>query len=356
MNYDIIHFEALGKEAEHLKTETIKAQENNLLPKNLNYLITEKNLQTYLEEYPDTKLPNIITTKTHSILPLDYLIGEKKSVITRSAGYDHFEHLQNKINLTSLREYCVDAVAQTAIKFVYVTCGKLNEYMSKTKSFERNNISSFIEINKNRIATVFGVGKIGKKVYELLEINGFSTQAVDTREDEIKKEYGDIFNFVTKEKAMKNSDVIINVMNLTKNPDSKFYNVGYFSDIEFLMAKKGLIFINVTRGEIAPESILLKYYKESILSGIALDVFSNESIFSKFLKNEVKTQNEDLKAAKEIEEKALALSENFYVQPHQGFNSDLASIAKAKETIKHLCAWYKNNKEKFDEQLPYYKG
>ena len=26
MNYDIIHFEALGKEAEHLKTETIKAQ------------------------------------------------------------------------------------------------------------------------------------------------------------------------------------------------------------------------------------------------------------------------------------------------------------------------------------------
>jgi len=87
-----------------------------------------------------------------------------------------------------------------------------------------------------------------------------------------------------------------------------------------------------------------------------LDVFSNESIFSKFLKNEVKTQNEDLKAAKEIEEKALALSENFYVQPHQGFNSDLASIAKAKETIKHLCAWYKNNKEKFDEQLPYYKG
>ena len=168
-----------------------------------------------------------------------------------------------------------------------------------------------------------------------MEINGFSTQAVDIREDELKKEYGNFFNFVTKERAMKNSDVIINVMNLTKNPDSKFYNVDYFSDIEFLTAKKGLIFINVTRGEIAPESILLKYYKEGTLSGIALDVFSNESIFSKFLKNEIETQNENLKAAKEIEEKALALSENFYVQPHQGFNSDLASVSKAKETIKH---------------------
>ena len=31
-------------------------------------------------------------------------------------------------------------------------------------------------------------------------------------------------------------------------------------------------------------------------------------------------------------------------------------INKAKETIKHLCAWYKNNKKKFDEQLPYYIG
>ena len=105
--------------------------------------------------------------------------------------------------MTSLREYCVEAVAQTAIKFVYATCGKLNEYTSKTKNFERNNISSFIEINKNRVATVFGVGKIGKKIYELLEINGFSAQAVDIREDELKKEFGDIFNFVTKEKAMK---------------------------------------------------------------------------------------------------------------------------------------------------------
>jgi len=44
------------------------------------------------------------------------------------------------------------------------------------------------------------------------------------------------------------------------------------------------------------------------------------------------------------------------VQPHQGFNSDLAAIAKAREAVNHICEWYKNDKENFNEQLPYYEG
>lgn len=355
MNYDIIHFEALGEEAIHLKNETIKAKEAGLLPKDFNFFITSENLQNFLSKNKDFILPEIITTKTHSIIPENYLLGKKKSIITRSAGYDHFEELQNIINLASLREYCVEAVAQTAIKFLYATCGKLNEYTRKTALFERNNISSFIELGKNRVATVFGLGKIGIHIYNLLEANELTVQAVDLRENELKKEYSENINFVSKEAALKNSDIIINVMNLNKFPDSKFYNIEYFSDKEFSMAKKGVIFINMSRGDIAPERILLKYYKKKIISGIALDVFSNELLFSKLLRNEISTDDENLKAAKEIQEKALSLEENFYVQPHQGFNSDLAALSKARETVKHICNWYKNDKKRFDEQLPYYE-
>ncbi|WP_022819507.1 NAD(P)-dependent oxidoreductase [Fusobacterium russii] len=354
MNYDIIHFEALGEEAIHLKEETIKAIKMGLLPENFTFFITSENLQNFLLKNENFILPKIITTKTHSIIPKDYLLGEKKSIITRSAGYDHFEDLQNIVNLASLREYCAEAVAQTAIKFVYATCGKLNEYTRKTALFERNDISSFIELGKNRIATVFGLGKIGIHIYNLLEANGLTVQAVDLREDKLKNEYGKEINFVSKEKALKNSDIIINIMNLNKFPDSKFYNVGYFSDNEFSIAKKGVVFINMSRGSIAPESILLKYYRKKIISGIGLDVFSNELAFSKFLRKEIDTEDKDLLAAKEIQEKALSLEENFYVQPHQGFNSDLAALSKAKETVKHICNWYKNNKKNFDEQLPYY--
>lgn len=353
MKYDIIHFEALGEEAKHLEEEMIKAQEKGLLPKEFTYEITPDNLQVYMEKNPETILPEIITTKTHSKLPEDYLAGTKKSVITRSAGYDHFEHLQNVINLASLREYCVNAVAQTGIKFVYAITGRLNEYNQNTATFERNKTTSFMELQEKRIATVFGVGKIGKRAYEILEGNGLTVQAVDIREEELKELYKGSVKFVSKEEAMKTSDIIFNTMNLTRNPNSRFYNVNYFSEDAFKDSKDGIVFVNVTRGDIAPESTLLKLYKEGKISGIGLDVFTDEATFSKIVNGENPILPDHI-AAKEIVEGALNHTENFYVQPHQGFNSDLAAIAKAEEAIKHVCVWYKNNKEKFDEQLPYY--
>lgn len=354
MKYDIIHFEALGEEAKHLKSETLKAIENNFLPKDLKYLIVPETIQEFLGKNTDVVLPEIITIKTHSILPTEYLNGRKKSIITRSAGYDHLEYLQDKMNIASLREYCVNAVAQTAIKFLYAACGHLNEYSKKAKTFERNDVTSFMEMSKTRVATVFGVGKIGKKVYDLLKANDLQVKAVDFREEDLKKIYGNEMEFISKEEAIKISDIIVNVMNLTTNKNSPLYNVNYFSDEFFSEVKEGLIFINVTRGDIAPEKTLLTFYKKGVISGIGLDVFSDEDEFSNLLRNNKEVSDDNLKAAKEIVDKALKLEENFYVQPHQGFNSDLAVRNKAMETIKHLCNWYKNKKQNFDEQLPYY--
>lgn len=357
ITYDVMHFEALGAESEHLDEETKNAQREGKLPKDLKYFITPDNLQDYLKKNPETVLPDIITTKTHSVLPADYLTGKKKSIITRSAGYDHFEQLSGTANITSLREYCVNAVAQTAIKFLYATAGYLNHYTTNTITFERNKSISFMELNQNRTATVFGVGKIGKRVYELLEANGLKAQAVDIRQEELHSLYHHSVNFVTKEEALRSSDIMINVMNLTRIPESRFYNVNYFSKDYLSRAKKGLIFINVTRGDIAPESTLMELYDAGIISGIGVDVFSDEEGFSKALNGKGPFEgNEDRVAAKKMLDRALDRSANIYVQPHQGFNSDVAASAKAKETIKHLIAWYGNQKERFDEQLPYYKG
>ncbi|MDR1834318.1 MAG: hydroxyacid dehydrogenase [Fusobacteriaceae bacterium] len=354
--YDIIHFEALGAEAGHLEEETKKALAKGLLPGDLTYLIVPEDLQTCLKARPDLVLPDIITTKTHSVLPEDYLKGKKKSVVTRSAGYDHFEHLAAVINLASLREYCVNAVAQTAVKFLYAEAGMLNEYTNNTLTFERNRATSFVELGKHLIATVFGCGKIGKRTYELLEGNGLTVQAVDVRREELSTLYGDGVKFVTKEEAIATSDILVNTMNLTKNPQSRFYNAGYFSEDYLSAARKKLFFINVTRGEIAPEAGLLKLYDAGKLLGIGLDVFSREAVFSEGLKENTAFDDPDNIAAREILNRAINRSANFYVQPHQGFNSDLAAIAKAEEAVKHLCAWYGNGKEKFDEQLPYYEG
>ena len=62
----------------------------------------------------------------------------------------------------------------------------------------------------------------------------------------------------------------------------------------------------------------------------------------------------DVLAARGLVEKSIERNSNIYVQPHQGFNSDIAAQAKAVEAIKHVAAWYRNGGQCFDEQLPYY--
>ncbi len=352
--YDIIHFEALGPEAEHLKEETAKARRNGQLPEDFKYLMTPSNVQDFLKENPGTDLPEIITTKTHSILPEAYFRESKKSVITRSAGYDHFEHLAERANITSLREYCVNAVAQTAMKFLYATAGELNHYTKNTETFERNNARAFMELDKHRILTVFGVGKIGKGIYELAGLNGLTVQGVDIRQEYLNDLYQGTVRFVSREEAIGSSHIIVNAMNLTRNEKSTFYNVGYFSKEYFSKAKDGVIFINVTRGEIAPESGLLELYTSGKIKGIGLDVFTDESRFAKLLVDNDAAATGDHRAAKTLVKKSIERSANIYVQPHQGFNSDIATGTKASEAMKHVIAWYKNKGKRFDDQLPYY--
>jgi D-lactate dehydrogenase len=353
--YDIIHFEALGAEAKHLEEETIRGQRENHLSKDLRSLVVPDTVQDFLKKNPDAVLPDIITTKTHSVLPRDYLSGTKKNIVTRSAGYDHFEHLTDVANFASLREYCVAAVAQTAMKFLYATAGYLNHYTENTRTFERNKSISFIELTSDKVATVFGLGKIGKKTYDLLAGNGLTTQGVDVRQNELDTLYNHGVKFVSKEEAIESSDIIVNTMNLTKTTGSRFFNVNYFPKEYLSQAKTGLLFINVTRGEIAPESVLLELYDKKIIAGIGVDVFSEENIFSKIVNGQVPEKADHI-AAMEMLERSCSRSANIYIQPHQAFNSDLAAINKAREAIRHVIAWYKNDKKRFDEQLPYYKG
>jgi D-lactate dehydrogenase len=347
--YDIIHFEALGEEAEHLQKATEQEQRNKALPRDWKSLIVPDTIQDFLEKNPGVALPAIVTIKTHSLLPPDYLTGVKKSIVTRTSGYDHCEHLIDTLNIATLRVYCIEAVAQTAIKFLYAAAGFLNHYTENARTFERNRSRSFIELTSDRIATVFGAGKIGKKICDLLRGNGLTAQHVDigrTGTDERG------IRFVSKEEAIQNSDIIVNTMPLAREPGSKFYNVNYFSKDYLSQAKPGLIFINVTRGEIAPEAVLMELYDKKILAGIGVDVFSEENTFQKVL-NGQPPETADHLAAKDMVERALNRSANIYVQPHQAFNSDIAAINKAYETLRHVVAWYKNNKENFDVQLPY---
>ena len=113
-------------------------------------------------------------------------------------------------------------------------------------------------------------------------------------------------------------------------------------------------FVNVTRGEIAPEGELLKVWENGNLFGIGLDVFSGEAGLTKVLRGEKEPETENEKAGAFFIRSAIDRTANIYVQPHQAFNSDVAALCKAEETIRHLEAYYRNGQKCFDSQLPYY--
>lgn len=351
--YDVIHFEALGPEAAHLRSETAAAVRRGELPRGLRCLLTPDAAQEYLRKNPRAELPALVTIKTHSSLPDGYFAGARKSVITRSAGYDHVEDRARQANVASLREYCVDAVAQTAMKMLYAAAGRLNHYAQQTATFDRRGAQAFMELGRHRTLTVFGVGKIGSRICELAEANGLAVQGVDLRARELRGRYGGRVAFVSKARALAASDVIVNAMNLTRDPRSRFYNAGYFSRAALSGVRRGCIFINVTRGEIAPEPGLLSLYRAGRLGGLGLDVFSNEAAFARLLAGEA-AAGRALLAARELVRLSLSREGNVYVQPHQGFNSDLAAKAKAVEAVRHVTAWFRNGGARFDEQLPYY--
>lgn len=353
MKYDILFFEALGEENAHLTEELEKSKAAGLLPADLSYMVTTETLQEWWAKHPEVELPDILSTKTHSKLPEAWLSeGKKKSVISRSAGYDHFEHLSSRANITSLQRYCVNAVAETAVKLMFCVCGNLNQYSANTPSFERNNCISFKELTGLKV-TVFGVGNIGKRIYELCKGIGTDVRAVDVRAEELAKVYGDEVKFISKEEAV-DSDVVICAMNYTAFPESRFYNAGYFTAEYLSKFPNGLVFVNVTRGEIAPEGELMKAYESGKLFGIGLDVFSGESGLAQVLRGQKEADTENEKAGAFFIRSAMDRSANIYVQPHQAFNSDVAALCKAEETMRHLEAYYRNGQSGFDTQLPYY--
>lgn len=353
MRYDIMFFEALGEENAHLVEAIDAAKAKGSIPANMTYYVGTETLQEYLAQNPNAKLPDILSTKTHSKLPERWLnSGKKKSVISRSAGYDHFEHLASNANITSLREYCVNAVAETAVKLMFCTCGNLNQYTLNTHSFERNNCVSFKELSNLKV-TVFGVGKIGKRIYDMISGLGMDARAVDIRQNELSQLYGNEVRFISKEAAV-DSDVIICAMNYTRDPASRFYNACYFTEDYLRAFPKGLVFVNVTRGEIAPEAHLWKLYREGHLFGIGVDTFHGESELTKVLRGQKCAESEHEEAAIAMIEAALNRSANIYVQPHQGFNSDVAALCKATETIHHLEDYFVRGCDGFSSQLPYY--
>jgi len=116
---------------------------------------------------------------------------------------------------------------------------------------------------------IFGMGRIGKSLLHLLSSFNVKFLVHDIHPDIA---FGRLYNvnFVTKEKVLKNSDIVS--INIPLKKDT----LNYITSNELSMMQPHALLINTARGGIVNENDLYNALKNQQIAGAAIDVFEEE--------------------------------------------------------------------------------
>lgn len=288
---DVYFYEAFEEEREALR---------RYLPAHLRSGFTWKTIQEAGEVEPPATL---ISIRTQSVLPARW--GEKLAgVLSRTTGYDHL--LKLKTPCGYLPQYCSRAVAEQAALMWMALLRKLAQQMRHFAKFDRDGLTGQECAGKNLL--VVGAGRIGGEVVKIGRALGMEARRVDIIADRAD---------ISIEEGLPWADVIVCAMNLTAD------NAGYFSYERLKRARRGVIFVNIARGELSPTRDLVRLLDEGHLGGVALDVYENESELAVALRAG--------KARFELADRA-----NVILTPHNAFNTREALERKARQSVQQI--------------------
>ena len=305
---DLFFYEAFKEEEEALRS---------YLKPPISAEFTWKTIQEY--GVPNPPAP-IISIRTQSIIPVSW--AEKLSgILSRSTGYDHIERFlkqcKKDVPCGYLPLYCNRAVAEQAFLLILSILRKLPQQIDHFASFNRDGLTG--RECENKTLLVVGVGHIGSEIVKIGQGMGMKVFGVD-----LVKKYSWV-SYTTIEEGISGADVIACAMNLTSD------NVGYFNYKLLKKAKKGVVFVNVARGELSPSVDLLRLLDEEHIGGLALDVYSRESELAVSLRSNSSAESEEVRATLE-----LAKRKNVILTPHNSFNTEEAVDRKASHSFQQL--------------------
>jgi D-lactate dehydrogenase len=297
-------------------------EEEAFLRKYLPAEITAGFIRHTIQESGHTELPApIISIRTQSAIPDDWRMS---AILTRSTGYDHIHKYTDKAECGYLPLYCARAVAEQAMMLMLCLLRKLPKQIKHFETFYRDHLTGHEALDKTMV--IYGVGNIGHEIYKIASAFGMKTYGVD-----IVKRHDDV-NYISKEEGLKAADVIVCAMNLTAE------NLHYFNYDCLSHARKGVIFINVARGEFSPSRDLLALMNDNRIAGLALDTYNKESILAESLRTRTASDDEEVKATLELHQK-----DNVIFTPHNAFNTHQSVERKAKQSIEQIEHFLKKN-------------
>ncbi|MCF8069526.1 MAG: hypothetical protein K9L30_13160 [Desulfobacterales bacterium] len=306
--FDVFFYEAFAEEEKALR---------HYLKSDIKAGFTWKTIQEY---NVSTSPAPVISIRTQSVIPESWST-RLSAILSRSTGYDHIRDYIQKtganIKTGHLPKYCSRAVAEQAMLLWMNLLRKIPQQTRNFSTFHRDNLTGYETENKTLL--IVGVGNIGFEISKIANSLGMNVFGVD-----IDQKHRSI-KYVSLEYGLKNSDIIVCAMNLTSE------NSGYFRYDVLKNAKKGSIFINISRGEFSPAADILRLVDEAHLSGVALDVYNNEKELAISLREKKPSSNEEVLAT-------LKLSEylNVILTPHNAFNTLEAVERKAAQSIEQI--------------------
>lgn len=342
--YDVFFYEAFEEEADLLR---------HYLPSDLRAGFTWKTIQETAQVEPPAPL---ISTRTQSILPPAWA-PKLKAILSRSTGYDHLiryrEATGAPLACGYLPLYCHRAVAEQAMLLWMALLRRLPRQVEQFGRFERDGLTGFE--CKDKTLVVVGVGNVGSEVARIGQGLEMRVVGVDLEPKH------DFVPHEPVETALPQADVIACCMNLMPE------NVGYFGPDRLLTAPRGVVFVNVARGQMSPSRVLLPLLREGHLGGVGLDVFDEESALAVQLRGEAAVpaagnlaEADPAEAAHrpagpgggtaggagggdvaaEVEATlALAREPGAILTPHNAFNSVEAVDRKAQQSIEQIEAF-----------------
>ncbi len=305
---DVFFFEAFAEEEESLK---------HYLGDQAKAGFSWKSIQEYGAEEPPAP---IISVRTQSEIPASWA-PQLKAIISRSTGYDHLRAYLQKtggsLPCGYLPLYCHRSVAEQGLLMMMALARRLFQQVEHFNSFLRDNLTG-IEL-EGKTLLVVGVGNIG---YEMVKIGkGLNMRVLGV---DLQQNKSDL-DYVSIEEGLAQADFCVCSMDLTDD------NPGYFHYDLLKKAKRGMIFVNVSRGELSPSADLLRLLNEKHLGGVGIDVYNEEKALAKALRENGPRDHQEVQAVFEFIRHPLAIC-----TPHNAFNTEESVARKSEQSIQQL--------------------
>lgn len=311
---NVVFYEAFSEEQEEIKHRLNSSVKSHFF---------EKPIQAYGDHPPEASLVSI---RTQSVIPPTWK-SHLRGVLTRSTGYDHIHpHFSHSLPCGYLPDYCARSVAEHALGMILSLLKRFKSQIRHFDDFDRNGITGHECLGKNLL--VIGVGKIGSEMVELGRGVGMKVKGVDLVKRIPSLEY------ISLEEGIGWADIIVCALSLTHQTE-KLLNRSTLQK-----ARKGTIFINISRGEISPLEDLSQLLSDGILGGVGLDVFDGEAMLAEELqKGSCPSVITTLRAMDQV-----------ILTPHNAFNT-VESLARKAEQSCHSIQYFMDN-QTFPNPIP----